>query len=91
MQQRSTRQLVNDRKRFKAYQGRGQIQLTSQGAAQADIYVNGQKLNITQPFEADKHYQYSLKRRTRDGMNTLRVDNILPQGSELKVTIPSLS
>ena len=89
MQQRSTRQLVNDRKRFKAYQGRGQIQLTSQGAAQADIYVNGQKLNITQPFEADKHYQYSLKRRTRDGMNTLRVDNILPQGSELKVTIPS--
>ena len=89
MQQRSTRQLVNDRKRFKAYQGRGQIQLTSQGAAKADIYVNGQKLNITQPFEADKHYQYSLKRRTRDGMNTLRVDNILPQGSELKVTIPS--
>ncbi|MGY0640084.1 MAG: penicillin binding protein PBP4B [Paraglaciecola chathamensis] len=89
MQQRSTRQLVNDRKRFKAYQGRGQIQLTSQGAAQADIYVNGQKLNITQPFEADKHYQYSLKRRTRDGMNTLRVDNILPQGSELKVTVPS--
>jgi N-acetyl-anhydromuramyl-L-alanine amidase AmpD/CubicO group peptidase (beta-lactamase class C family) len=89
MQQRSTRQLVNDRKRFKAYQGRGQIQLTSQGAAQADIYVNGQKLNITQPFEADKRYQYSLKRRTRDGMNTLRVDNILPQGSELKVTIPS--
>ncbi|MBN25654.1 MAG: penicillin binding protein PBP4B [Alteromonadaceae bacterium] len=89
MQQRSTRQLVNDRKRFKAYQGRGQIQLTSQGAAQADIYVNGQKLNINQPFEADKRYQYSLKRRTRDGMNTLRVDNILPQGSELKVTIPS--
>lgn len=89
MQQRSTRQLVNDRKRFKAYQGRGQIQLTSQGAAQADIYVNGQKLNITQPFEADKRYQYSLKRRTREGMNTLRVDNILPQGSELKVTIPS--
>ncbi|MGY0577014.1 MAG: penicillin binding protein PBP4B [Paraglaciecola chathamensis] len=89
MQQRSTRQLVNDRKRFKAYQGRGQIQLTSQGAAQADIYVNGQKLNITQPFAPDESYEYSLKRRTRDGMNTLRVDNILPQGSELKVTIPS--
>ncbi|GGZ70155.1 penicillin binding protein PBP4B [Paraglaciecola chathamensis] len=89
MQQRSTRQLVNDRKRFKAYQGRGQIQLTSQGAAQADIHVNGQKLNITQPFAPDESYEYSLKRRTRDGMNTLRVDNILPQGSELKVTIPS--
>ena len=89
MQQRSTLQLVNDRKRFKAYQGRGQIQLTSQGAAQADIYVNGQKLNITQPFAPDESYEYSLKRRTRDGMNTLRVDNILPQGSELKVTIPS--
>ncbi|GAC06526.1 penicillin binding protein PBP4B [Paraglaciecola chathamensis] len=89
MQQRSTRQLVNDRKRFKAYQGRGQIQLTSQGAAQADIYVNGQKLNITQPFAPDESYEYSLKRRTRDGMNTLRVDNILPQGSELKVTIPT--
>lgn len=89
MQQRSTRQLVNDRKRFKAYQGRGQIQLTSQGAAKADIYVNGQKLNITQPFAPDESYEYSLKRRTRDGMNTLRVDNILPQGSELKVTIPS--
>lgn len=89
MQERSTRQLVNDRERFKAYQGRGEIQINSQGAEQADIYVNGQKLNITQPFAPEERYQYSLKRRTKDGTNTLRVENILPEGSELKVTIPS--
>ena len=58
-------------------------------AQQADIYVNGQKLNITQPFTQDGHYQYSLKRRTKDGTNTLRVDNVLPVGSEVNVSIPS--
>lgn len=89
MQERSTRQLVNDRTRFKAYQGRGRIQLTSQGAERADIYVNGQKLNITESFEADKQYEYSLKRRTQNGVNTLQVDNVLPLGSKLKVTVPS--
>lgn len=89
MVERSTRQLVNDRQRFKSYQGRGEIIINSMDAQQADIYVNGQKLNITQPFTQDGHYQYSLKRRTKDGTNTLRVDNVLPVGSEVNVSIPS--
>ncbi len=88
MQERSTRVLVNDRERFKSYQGRGDIIISSLNAKQADIYVNGQKLNITQPFTNDERYQYSLKRRTQDGINTLRVDNVLPEGSNLQVTIP---
>jgi N-acetylmuramoyl-L-alanine amidase len=85
---RSTRELVNDRAIFKSYQGRGEIIIDNQNSTSADIYINGAKLNITEPLQAYNSYQYSLKRRTKNGDNTFRVENILPEGASVNITIP---
>lgn len=84
---RSTRELVNDRMTFKGYQGRGTIVIENNDAKNADIYINGQKINIADPLVANKRYQYSLAKRTRTGVNTLRVDNVVPQGASVKVSV----
>ena len=86
--ERSTRELVNDRSVFKSYQGEGQIIIDNLNAQSADIYVNGQKLNIDSQLQAYQRYEYSLARRTKDGENTLKVENVLPEGSSLKIMLP---
>ncbi|WP_416307481.1 penicillin binding protein PBP4B [Neptunicella sp. SCSIO 80796] len=87
-QNRSSRELVNDRAIFKAYQGRGEIIIDNLDATSADIYVNGEKLNIDLPLKPYQRYQYSLARRTKDEDNTLRVENVLPEGASLNIRIP---
>jgi len=84
----STRAWVNDRVTFKAYEGEGEIIIDNVNAQRADIYVNGQKLNIKKSLQAGQQYSYSLSRRTKQGQNTLRVENVLPEGSTLRVKIP---
>jgi N-acetylmuramoyl-L-alanine amidase len=86
--ERSTREWVNDRTVFKAYKGKGQIIIDNVDAQSADIFVNGQKLNIETSLQAYQRYEYSLARRTKEGENTLRVDNVLPEGSSITVMIP---
>jgi len=85
---RSTRALVNDRAIFRSYKGRGNIIIDNQDAKAADIFVNGEKLNIAKPLQKLSTYKYSLKRRTRNGNNTFRVENVVPAGSNIKITIP---
>jgi len=85
---RSTRQLVNDRSIFKSYKNAGEIIIDNHDALSADIYVNGQKLNINEKMVNGQRYQYSLKRRTKNGTNTLKVENIVPEGSSLNIIIP---
>lgn len=85
---RSERIMVNDRKAFKSYEGRGEIIIDSQNAETADVYINGEKLNIQQPFKPGEKYRYSLSRRTRDGINQLKVENVAPLGSQIRVRIP---
>ncbi len=85
---RSDRELVNDRAFFKSYQGRGGIIIDNQDAVSADIYINGEKISIAEPLQAYNSYQYSLKKRTKNGDNTFRIENILPEGASLNVTIP---
>ena len=86
--ERSDRHWVNDRALFKGYRGRGEIIIDNDNAVSADIYINGEKINIARPMKAAEQYRYSLRRRTRDGDNTLRIDNIQPKGARLHVTIP---
>ncbi|MFT2089376.1 penicillin binding protein PBP4B [Paraglaciecola sp. 2405UD69-4] len=86
--QRSTREWVNDRTIFKSYANQGQIIIDNVNATSADIYVNGQKLNIEKIFKPYHSYQYSLAKRTKNGENTLRVENVLPEGSTIRVMIP---
>ena len=86
--ERSDRQWVNDRALFKGYRGRGEIIVDNEDAVSADIYINGEKLNIARPMKAGQRYRYNLRRRTRNGDNTLRVDNIQPADARLHITIP---
>lgn len=85
---RSDRELVNDRAVFKSYQGRGQIIIDNKDAVSADIFINGEKLNIASPLQPYNSYQYRLNKRTHDGNNTFKVENVLPEGSSLHVNIP---
>ncbi|MCF2947801.1 penicillin binding protein PBP4B [Paraglaciecola aquimarina] len=85
---RSSRELVNDRALFKSYQGRGEIIIQNIDASSADIFINGEKLSIASPMVAGNRYQYSLKRRTKNGNNTLRVENVMPEGASINIVIP---
>ncbi|PCI59842.1 MAG: penicillin binding protein PBP4B [Gammaproteobacteria bacterium] len=86
--QRSNRELVNDRAIFKSYRRRGEIIINNNNATSADIFVNGQKLNIAEPLLPYNSYRYSLKKRTKTGDNTLRVENVLPQNATFNIIIP---
>ena len=88
--QLSSREYVNHRRRFIAYQGRGKIQIVNSGLepVSADIWINGQQLNLPDTFLPNTDYQYSLHRRTVTGTNTIYVDNIRPAGAQITVSIP---
>ncbi|WP_395340437.1 penicillin binding protein PBP4B [Ningiella sp. W23] len=84
----NTRAFVNNRASFKAYSGRGSMIVNAMDAESADIFINDQALNITLPFEPSRLYEYSLAKRTKDGLNSIRVENIEPQGASLEIHIP---
>lgn len=84
---RSDRELVNDRAVFKSYKGRGEIFIDNQDAISADIYINGEKISIAEPLQAHNSYQYSLKKRTKNGENTFKIDNVYPEGASINVAI----
>lgn len=86
--QRSSREWVNDKLRFKAYQGRSEITLSAAQDVTAEIEINGETLNLATPLQGDKTYNYSLKRRTENGINTLYVKSVQPEGAQLRVQIP---
>ncbi|MEL0639816.1 penicillin binding protein PBP4B [Pseudoalteromonas aliena] len=79
----SSREYVNNRGTFKAYKGRGQLLIQNNNAISADIFINNQKLNITSQLAANTLYEYSLARRTHNGVNTFKVENIKPEGASL--------
>ncbi|ASM48928.1 hypothetical protein PESP_a0710 [Pseudoalteromonas espejiana DSM 9414] len=79
----SSREYVNNRGTFKAYKGRGQLLIQNKNAISADIFINNQKLNITSQLAANTLYEYSLARRTHNGVNTFKVENIKPEGASL--------
>ena len=87
-QNRSTRELVNDRGIFKSYQGRGEIIIDNQDAISADVFINGEKLNLIEPLQAYNSYKYFLNKRSKNGDNTFKIENILPEGANINITIP---
>ncbi|MBB1434808.1 penicillin binding protein PBP4B [Pseudoalteromonas sp. SG43-6] len=84
----SSRALVNDRGTFKAYKGRGEIIIENNTVTSADIFINGEKINIAQPLMANKSYKYSLSKRTHNGTNTFKVENVQPEGASLTLRFP---
>ncbi|MFT7259656.1 MAG: N-acetyl-anhydromuramyl-L-alanine amidase AmpD [Glaciecola sp.] len=72
---------------FKAYKGRGELIIATNNAVSADIYVNGMKLNLA-AFKPSSVRRVSIHRRTVDGLNTMRVENIQPRGASIAINIP---
>jgi len=82
------------RSKFIGKQGSGTLSIVSHKISSADIYVNGQKLNLSPQWPMQQAKQYSITKRTQDGINSLRIENI--QGSydaniELSIPYPELS
>ncbi|MBB1387244.1 penicillin binding protein PBP4B [Pseudoalteromonas sp. SG45-5] len=88
----SSRFYVNNRGTFKAYKGRGQLLIQNHNAQSADIYINNQKIDVNQ-LSANTLYNYSLAKNTHNGVNTFKVENILPAGASLtlRFAFPTLS
>ena len=78
---------VHNRAKFVAYEGRGELIIETDNASSADVYINGQKLNLA-TFEQSKRNRVSLHKRTVNGLNSLRVENVLPQDSSIAISIP---
>ncbi|TMN60027.1 penicillin binding protein PBP4B, partial [Pseudoalteromonas piscicida] len=85
----SSRKDVNNKYRFKAYQGRGEIIIDNVNAVAAELVVNGQTLNIAKPLTADTQYRYSLSKRTRTGVNSLHIKSVTPEDAQLHIRIPA--
>jgi len=84
----STRKLVNNRKIFKAYQGAGQIKLSSEGATSADIFINGKNVSRDISLQSEKETLINISQYTKDGFNSLKVENIYPEGTKILLNIP---
>jgi len=90
LEKSSSRAWVNNRTNFSAYEGSGSIYIKSLGAESADIYINEQKLNITAALNSQKSFTYPIGKRTRNGINSIRIENIEPLGSELYLAYLSI-
>ncbi|MDF2177333.1 penicillin binding protein PBP4B [Aliiglaciecola sp. CAU 1673] len=79
---------VNNKRQFRGYAQQGELLLTSEGANEAEILVNGKILDIPSPLSPGKPLRVSLKGLSRDGINTLEVRNIRPKGKALRIEVP---
>jgi len=78
---------ADNRDLFMAYQGRGELVIETDNARSANIFINGQKL-VLDEFEQFQADTVSIHKRTIDGLNSLRVESIQPQGASIKISIP---
>ncbi len=84
----NTRQLVNNRKIFKAYKSKGLLNITSDGANSADIFINGKNVSQGQKLTDEQSISIDIGQYTLDGYNSLKIENIKPADSSLVVNIP---
>jgi N-acetylmuramoyl-L-alanine amidase len=78
---------TENRAQFKAYKGRGELIFETSDAISADVFVNGQKLNLAD-FDQTKSKSVSIHKRTVNGINSLHIVNVKPAGASIRVTIP---
>lgn len=77
------------RRVFKGYKGRGEIIIENEGAESADIYINGNKLNLDEFFKSEmSNKKFDISKYTVDGNNSLKVLNISPKDSYINLKIP---
>ena len=82
-------EFAQNRRIFKGYKGQGHLLLQNEGVKQADVYINGRHLDITEALASGKKVtDVDIHAYTRDGYNTLKILNIQPEKAGLKVQIP---
>jgi N-acetylmuramoyl-L-alanine amidase len=85
----SSRVLARSRQTFKGYRGRGSLSIENAGASSADIYVNGRRIAaesaLVKPAGCET---IDISQYTVDGVNTLKVLNIIPAGAHVNIRIP---
>ena len=89
--------LYNDnRRQFMGLANSGELTIESSDITSANIYINEQKLNLGDVFNATSKgkHRFSIARRTRNGLNTLRIANIKGKAEgtiTLGISYPELS
>jgi len=79
----------DNRQAFIALENSGSMSVQSNNISAADVYINEQKLNLGAAFKTapgSAPQLFSIARRTQNGTNTLRVDNIQGE-SDGEITI----
>lgn len=90
----TTRLYAQNRRVFKAYQGRGTMLVENHGAVSAEVYINGRKVSIDKALTApDGKLKLDIGDYTVNGDNTLKVLKVSPDGASLNIKIlyPELS
>ena len=87
-QENSERAYVINRQIFKGYQGQGKLKLISHGASSAKISINGKPLPPINIMTKGSKKNFNLKSFTKDGYNTIKVENIQPDDASIEVYIP---
>jgi N-acetylmuramoyl-L-alanine amidase len=80
--------LVNNRTTFKGYKDKGHLTLNNIDARSADIFINGKLLKMTENLSDGKQYTFPMAGYSVSGVNTLKVENVLPENSQINITIP---
>lgn len=85
----TSRVIARSRQTFKGYRGRGTLVVENLGASSADVYVNGRRVAIdaalTQPAG---RATIDISTYTVDEINTLKVLQVTPAGSHIRVSVP---
>lgn len=79
---------THNRMQFIGQANSGSMLIQSEGVRSADVYINGQKLNLGSQWDEQQAKVYSIAKRTQFGLNTLKVDNIQGKNdAQLRISI----
>ena len=79
---------AQNRRKFKGYQGRGHIYMTSEGVEEANVFINGKKIDISKVLKSGKQEKIDISNYTKNGANTIKVTEVKPEGKTLDIKIP---
>jgi CubicO group peptidase (beta-lactamase class C family) len=86
-EQRSERQAVNNKRRFLAYAGQGELLVDLQQAQQLRLLVNGHQLTLDATAE-HKPLRVDISSLTRNGENRLELLSVKPAEARVQINVP---
>lgn len=86
-EQRSERVALNNRRRFLAYAGQGEILVNMQQATELVLEVNQQPLRLQRPADGSP-FKVDLATYTRNGENRLQLLAVTPADATVQLSIP---